>query len=101
MSKIGRSLQKIIIVDNTKENFELQKENGIEIKSYYGFDNKKMDFIENNVDNTFIDNDNCLLELKKILVKIAEEKPKNLTLILKKFQSEIYRKVSNYYYYDE
>ena len=91
-------MQKIIIVDNTKENFELQKENGIEIKSYYGFDNKKMDLIENNVDNTFIDNDNCLLELKKILVKIAEEKPKNLTLILKKFQREIYQKVSNYYY---
>ena len=89
MSKIGRNLQKIIIVDNTKENFEWQKENGIEIKSY---DNKKMDFIENNVDNTFIDNDNCLLELKKILVKIAEEKPKNLTLILKKFQRKFTKK---------
>ena len=94
LSKIGRNLKKIIIVDNTKENYELQNENGIEIKSYYGFDDKKIDIIE---DNYFIDDDNCLFELEKILIKIAEEKPKNLTLMLKKYQKEIYEKVSMYF----
>ena len=94
LSKIGRNLKKIIIVDNTKENYELQNENGIEIKSYYGFDDKKIDIIE---DNYFIDNDNCLFELEKILIKIAEEKPKNITLMLKKYQKEIYEKVSMYF----
>ena len=91
LSKIGRNLQKIIIVDNTKENYELQKDNGIEIKSYYGFDDKKIDLIEN---NNIIDDDNCLIELEKILIKIANEKPKNITLTLKKYQREIYEKVS-------
>ena len=94
LSKIGRNLKKIIIVDNTKENYELQNENGIEIKSYYGFDDNKIDIIE---DNDFIDDDNCLLELENILIKIAEEKPKNIALILKKYQKEIYEKVSMYF----
>ena len=92
LSKIGRSLQKMIIVDNTKENYELQNDNGIEIKSYYGFDSKKMDLME---DNVILDNDKCLLELEKILIKIAEEKPKNLCLILKKYQKEILLKITN------
>ena len=92
LSKIGRNLQKIIIVDNTKENYELQNDNGIEIKSYYGFDSKKMDLME---DNIILDNDKCLLELEKILIKIAEEKPKNLCLILKKYQKEILLKITN------
>jgi Dullard-like phosphatase family protein len=91
LSKLGRSLLKTIIVDNTKENFDLQKDNGIEIKSYYGFDYEKMDLIE---DNNLIDNDNCLLELEKILLKIANEQPTNLSLMLKKFQKDIYHKVS-------
>ena len=92
LSKIGRNLQKIIIVDNTKENYELQNDNGIEIKSYYGFDSKKMDLME---DNIILDSDKCLLELEKILIKIAEEKPKNLCLILKKYQKEILLKITN------
>ena len=92
LSKIGRNLQKMIIVDNTKENYELQNDNGIEIKSYYGFDSKKMDLMK---DNVILDNDKCLLELEKILIKIAEEKPKNLCLILKKYQKEILLKITN------
>ena len=90
LSKIGRNLQKIIIVDNTKDNYELQKDNGIEIKSYFGFDLEKIDIEDNN----YIDGDNCLAELEKILIKRAEEKPKNLILSLKKYQREIFQKVS-------
>ena len=63
LSKIGRNLQKMIIVDNTKDNYELQKENGIEIKSYYGFDTKKMDLME---DDVILDDDKCLVELERI-----------------------------------
>ena len=91
LSKIGRSLQKMIIVDNTKENYELQKDNGIEIKSYYGFDSKKMDLME---DDVILDDDKCLIELEKILINIVEEKPKNLCLMLKKFQKEIFQKIT-------
>lgn len=35
LSKIGRPLEKTIIVDNIADNFNLQKDNGIFIKSWY------------------------------------------------------------------
>lgn len=35
LSKIGRPLEKTIIVDNIADNFLLQKDNGIFIKSWY------------------------------------------------------------------
>ena len=34
LSKLGRDLKKVIIVDNVKENFTLQRENGIFIKTW-------------------------------------------------------------------
>ena len=36
LSRIGRPLNKMIIVDNLAENFQLQSENGIMIKSWIG-----------------------------------------------------------------
>ncbi len=35
LSKLGRNIDKILIVDNVKENFMRQPENGIQIKSWY------------------------------------------------------------------
>ncbi len=58
LSKIGRPLDSVIIVDNNLENFKIHKENGIYIKSFWG---------ENNEDN-------ALYNLTNILVKIAKEK---------------------------
>ena len=55
ISRIGRPLDKIIIVDNMPQNYKLQKENGIMIKPYWGEDNY----------------DSALLSLGDILIKIA------------------------------
>ncbi len=35
MKKIGRDLSKVIIVDNVSDNFRLQPDNGICIKSWF------------------------------------------------------------------
>ena len=55
ISRIGRSLDKIVIIDNMPQNFKLQKENGIMIKPYWGEDKY----------------DSALFSLEDILIKIA------------------------------
>ena len=55
ISRIGRPLEKIIIIDNMPQNYMLQKENGIMIKPYWGGD----------------DYDTALISLEDILIKIA------------------------------
>ena len=35
LARLGRDLKRIVIVDNKAENFDLQPENGIHIKSWY------------------------------------------------------------------
>lgn len=54
MSRIGRDLKRVILVDNIDHNFRLQKMNGIHIKSWYG-DRK----------------DDMLSKLSKELIKLA------------------------------
>jgi len=55
LSRIGRDLRKVILVDNIDHNFRLQKMNGIHIKSWYG-DRK----------------DEMLMKLSKELIKLVE-----------------------------
>ena len=57
LSRIGRPLDKIIIIDNMSQKFRLQKENGIIIKAFWGEDNF----------------DTALIELIPILVNIAKD----------------------------
>jgi len=85
ISKIGRPINKTIIVDNLPQNFRLNKENGINIKSFLG-------------DNP---NDKILFNLSKILVNIGktngdvrEEIKKNWIEIINKVTSNVY---NNYY----
>ena len=77
LSRIGRPLDKIIIVDNLPQNFRLQKENGIEIKSFFGDDN----------------NDKTLVSLGNILKKIANRFNDTRNGILE-YKNEIKNKIS-------
>ena len=86
LSRIGRPLNKTIIVDNVAENFSLQPDNGIFIKSWFD-------------DMT----DTALLELAPLLkcklfdlflynfvhVEIVEKKVKDVREALRKFRDQM------------
>ena len=67
LSKLGRDLSKVCIVDNNKDNFCLQPENGLFISSYYGEQN-----------------DNELYSLCGDLMKIIGIQPDDIRTVIKK-----------------
>jgi len=73
LSSIGRELQKTIIIDNTPQNFRLQKENGIYIKSFY---------------STY-KSDRALLDIIPFLKKIVENRPDDIRKELLRYKKEI------------
>ena len=78
ISRIGRPLDKICIVENMPQNFRLQKENGILIKSFYGEDIY----------------DTALFSLGDILIRIANEF-NDIRKGIAKYKNEILNKVTS------
>lgn len=78
LSKLGRDLSKVIIIDNMPHNFRLQKDNGIYIKNFYGEDKS----------------DTTLFDLMPILKDIASDKNNDVRKELKRKQSEIFSKIT-------
>ena len=78
ISRIGRPLDKICIVENMPQNYRLQKENGILIKSFYG-------------DDIY---DTALHSLGDILMKIANEF-NDIRKGIAKYKNEILNKVTS------
>ena len=86
ISKLGRDLSRIIIVDNMEQNYKLQPYNGITIRPFWGKDT----------------NDMALFDLLSILIKIAKM---NMDVrdgiryfkedIISKVTSNIFRRVQN------
>ncbi|CAK64945.1 unnamed protein product (macronuclear) [Paramecium tetraurelia] len=74
LSKIGRPLEKTIIIDNTPINFQLQQENGLVISSWVG----KSD-------------DKELLNMKDLITKIAQSKVTDVRKALKKYRDYMSR----------
>ena len=77
LSMLGRSLNNVIIVDNMPQNFRLQKENGIFIRSFCG-------------DN----NDTALRDLLPILIGIGNNKENDVRKELEKMKNEIFEKIT-------
>ena len=78
LTRIGRGLDRIIIIDDMPQNFRLQKDNGITIKPFLG----------NNLD------DSALYDLVPILKHIAES-GKDVRIGLNKYRKEIIEKVTS------
>ena len=83
LSKIGRDLTKVIIVDDKPYNFILQMENGIAIRPFWGDEGDKEK------------NDVALLNLFKILVDIFKLNLDDIREGIKKYRNEIVNKVSS------
>ena len=81
LSRIGRDLDKMIIVDNMPQNYRLHKKNGIHIKGFWGEEL----------------NDRMLFDLKDILVRIAKEGG-DLRIGLEKYHEDIAEKVTSSIY---
>ena len=79
ITKLGRDIRKIIVVDDDENNFVLNKENGIKIKSFLGEEN-----------NT----DTALFELKKILILFERMKLDDVRKGIKTYEKDIKDKIS-------
>ena len=78
LTRIGRPLDKIIIIDNIAQNFKLQKDNGITIKPFFGEDQS----------------DQALIDLIPILINIARDEI-DVRNGLMKYRDEIITKISS------
>ena len=79
ISRIGRDIKKIIIVDNSENNFSLNKENGILIAPFNG--------------DEYI-NDTKLFYLKNLLLKFNSKDYEDLRIALKEFSFEIINNIT-------
>lgn len=75
---LGRDLQKTIIVDNISENFLLQPENGICIKSWYDDES-----------------DNALMQLAPLLVQIVQYNVKDVKRALTESKEQLLKMIIN------
>ena len=78
LTRLGRDLSKIIIVDNMPQNFCLQKENGILIKNFFGQEKSET----------------TLTDLLEILLRISSEPNNDVRKELKKYREEIFTKIT-------
>ena len=81
ISKIGRNIKEMIIVDNLEENFILNPDNGIKIAPYYG-----------EIGNG---DDNKLFELQKLLILFYKLKYDDLRMAIKDYEQFIIEKISS------
>lgn len=80
LSKLGRDLSKVIIVDSNPESFKHYKDNGIIIQSFFG--------------NEL--NDNALNKLLVVLMKIAKDKSESdIRQLLLKYHNDITQTISS------
>ena len=78
LQRIGRPLDKIIIIDNIAQNFRMQKANGINIKPFFGEDQ----------------NDQALIDLIPILINIAKDNIDTRNGLIK-YRDEIITKITS------
>lgn len=77
LSKLGRDLSKLIMIDNIPENYRFQTENGLWIRTW-----------------TEDMKDTQLLDLSRILKDIYNLKPMDVRVVLKKIKDDVNNKLN-------
>ena len=72
LSRLGRDLRRVIIVDNVAENFQLQADNGIFIRSWFD-------------DMT----DTALSELTPLLLEVVRKQVQDVRVALRRFRDQM------------
>ena len=76
LSKIGRDLKRVIIIDNIADNFKLQPNNGLGIKTW----NEEM-------------RDTQLVDIGKLLKDLISKKPNDIRVVFKKVKEEVTKRM--------
>ena len=79
ISRIGRDMKKIIMVDDSQENLNIHINNGILICPYNEEDDEE---------------DRVLFELKKLLILLFRQGYDDIRIAIKNFRNEIYNKIT-------
>ena len=79
ISKVGRDMKRIIIIDKFYENIKATPQNGILIKPYFGENDK---------------NDTVLFELKKLLILFHKMGYEDIRVAIKNYSNDIKYKIS-------
>ena len=67
LSLLGRDLNNILIIDNVKENFQLHKENGIQIRNFEGEeDDIELQVLSIELKKVALTEGNFVSEIKKL-----------------------------------
>ena len=77
LSRIGRNLNKVIILDDTSSNFRYQRDNGIRVKAWRGEPN-----------------DTELVSLKEMLLNLVRSNTEDVKTNLSTYKEEISRRAS-------
>jgi CTD small phosphatase-like protein 2 len=77
LSKLGRPLEKTVIIDNLEENFQLQPNNGILIKSWF-----------------YDEEDDVLSKMTPILQQIAWRELKDIRKAIEHYHKNMARKIA-------
>ena len=76
LSKLGRDLNRVIIIDNLADNFKLQPNNGLDIKTW-----------------TDEMRDSQLLDIGNMLKDLINKKPSDVRVVLKKIKEEVSQRI--------
>jgi len=88
LSKIGRDLSKVLIIDNVKDNFQLQKDNGLHIKDFYDdVNDTELEYIQEELTNVAMKNSE---DIRELVCSLREKMSQSREVCLEEAKRQVY-----------